>query len=527
MGKLRACYFETDKMKKDKTIFLFLVICFYLTLTIPWVFWPFFTLLPGILMFGLYSLLALGLAIDTTEVLLTICWRSNLLKIADEVPQRQDCAIVMTVCDDAKPEFINLLHPLTKAGYDVYLLDDSLYPESIPSSISQQIFYIRRSSRFGAKAGNLNHWLSMYRDSYKYIAILDADSVVPVNAMDTMLLAAQNPENSDVAIFQSKIGPIQNPRTLFAQVQGVGARPRAKVFERVHCRIGCLLSFGHNQLVRLDALAELGGFDETLSCEDTVLSLELASKQWRTELVDTWTYDSDPDTVAAYIRRSLRWARQTVELFNRPWYDVPLRLKLLLCRHLLNYTLPLVGFVLLFLSLWSSTSSYAATWNFLKASLCFDKGYLLYGLTLWPTFTIFLVCLILQTMLAVREGISIRLIFLAWSIGSAPYLFMLSPLAIALTKSAFGRRVDFVSTGSKYAQADDIKILFWATRIIPAFILLCLLGIGIIRLPGSLLVGFNAIWIAYLLFAPVALSISSMSVSQRSVLSHSIAKVDL
>lgn len=512
-------------MKNDKAIFLFLVICFYLTLTIPWVFWPLFTLLPGILMFGLYSLLSLGLAIDTTEVLLTICWRSKLLKIAVQVPRRQDCAIVMTVCDDAKTEFIDLLYPLKKAGYDVYLLDDSLYPESVSSSNGQQIVHIRRSSRLGAKAGNLNHWLSMYRDSYKYLAILDSDSVVPVDAMDTMLLAAQNPENSDVAIFQSKIGPIQNPRTLFAQVQGVGARPRARVFERVHCRIGCLLSFGHNQLVRLDALAEPRGFDETLSSEDTVLSLELASKQWRTELVDTWTYDSDPDTVAAYIRRSLRWARQTVEIFSQPWYNVPLRLKLLLCRHLLNYTLPLVGFVLLCLSVWSNTSSAATTWQFLTASLGFAQGYWLYGLTLWSTFSIFGVCLILQTMLAAREGISIRLIFLSWSIGSAAYLFMLAPLALALTKSAFGVRVDFVPTGSKYAQADHIKLLFWKTRIIPACFLLSVLVLGIIRHPGSILVGFNAIWIAYLFFAPIALAISSISTSQRSVLSN-IIEVD-
>jgi cellulose synthase/poly-beta-1,6-N-acetylglucosamine synthase-like glycosyltransferase len=526
MGTIKASCFETNKVKKDKAIFLFLVICFYLALSIPWVFWPLFTFLPGVLMFGLYSLLALGLAIDTTEVMLAICWRSKSMKIAAGVPQRQDCAIVMTVCDDAKPELINLLYPLMKAGYDVYLLDDSLYPEAMPNFVGKQIFHIRRPFRFGAKAGNLNHWLSRYSEAYKYVAILDSDSVVPVNAMDTLLLAAQHPDNSDVAIFQSKIGPTPNPRTLFARVQGVGARPRARVFERVHSRLGCLLSFGHNQLVRLSALAELGGFDETLSSEDTVLSLELVSKHWRTELVDTWTYDSDPETVAKYIRRSLRWARQTVELFSRPWYDVPVRLKLLMCRHLLNYTLPLVGFVLLCLSLWSSTASIGNTWNFLKASVCFDQGYWVYGLALWPTFAIFGVCLILQTILAIREGISVRLLFLAWIIGSAPYLFMLLPLALALTKSAFGKRVCFVPTGSKYAQAGDTKMVLWTTRIIPACVLLSLMGIGIIRHPGSLLVGFNAIWITYLFFSPAALAISSISDSQSSFLSHSIVEVD-
>jgi len=461
-------------------------------------------------MLGLYPLLAISLSVDTTEVLLAICWPSKTVKMAAGVPRRHECAIVMTVCDDARPEFIRLLLPLKKAGYDIYLLDDSSYPAIIPEFIAEQLFHVRRPSCSGAKAGNLNNWLAMYGNSYKCVAILDSDSIMPVSAVDMLLLAAEHPDNWDVAIFQSKIGPVPNPHSLFAQIQGVGARPRARIFERVHNRLGCILSFGHNQVVRINALIEVNGFDETLSSEDTVLSLELASKHWRTELVDTWTYECDPETVSAYIRRSLRWARQTVELFSRPWYNVPTHLKLLMCRHLLNYTLPLVGFILLCVSLWSSPSSIESVWTFLKASICLVQGYKVYGLALWSSFTIFGIFIILQTILAIREGISVRLLLLTWGLGSAPYLFMLFPLALALAKSAVGMRVRFIPTNSQNTQAQDAETTQWIFRILSACVILAFLWMGVIRRPASLIVGFNAIWLAYLFFSPVALIIFSI-----------------
>src|SRR5437868_9948271 len=113
-----------------------------------------------------------------------------------------------------------------------------------------------------------------------------------------------------------------------AKILATGARPRMRVMERVHGPLGLLLSFGHNQLIRLQPVREFGGFEETLTNEDTVLSLRLAAAGQRAALVDVWTTDTEPATVSAYIRRTLRWARQTVELVHYPWAGVPLRLKI-------------------------------------------------------------------------------------------------------------------------------------------------------------------------------------------------------
>ena len=277
--------------------------------------------------------------------------------------------------------------------------------------------HVRRLSRCGAKAGNLNHWLATHGHRYRYLTVLDADSVMPLATLDHLVRIAASPECARVAVFQTKIEAVTAGATLFARLQGIGARPRARVLERVHARLGCLLSFGHNQLIRIEALTAVNGFDENLTCEDTVLSLELASRGWRTELADAWSYDSDPVDVAACNRRTVRWARQTVEMFRRPWYDAPLCLKLLLCRHLLSYLLPPVAILLLGLSLWTGPASLAQAMDFLAASLRLEPGFRVYGIALLPSVALFLLLVTLRTAIALLERVPVHHLALSWVLG--------------------------------------------------------------------------------------------------------------
>ena len=161
--------------------------------------------------------------------------------------------------------------------------------------------------------------------------LLDADSVVSVDALTHMIAASEHQANSDVAVFQAKVKSNDHHTSVFAKALGVGTLPRAWVLERVHSRLGMLLSFGHNQLLRVSALQEVGGFDEHLAAEDTALSFSLASLGWRIGMVNVWTEDREPQSIATFNRRTLRWAAQTVQLFRNDWVDAPVRLKLLLC----------------------------------------------------------------------------------------------------------------------------------------------------------------------------------------------------
>jgi cellulose synthase/poly-beta-1,6-N-acetylglucosamine synthase-like glycosyltransferase len=391
----------------------------YIVLVVPSAAWPTNNLILSLVAGWLYALLALGLAAEVTELILALCWPPPTLQLSKAAPPRQKVAVLITVCDDWTIGNLRGLHPLSRAGYDVFVLDDSSLPAVLPSELLHRAVHVRRGQRSGAKGGNLNHWLWQYGNPYEYSVVLDADSSISTEVIDHLVLAAEHPENARVALFQSKVEPIAQA-SLFARVLAAGARPRARVLDRVHGPMGLLLSQGHNQLLRLGPVRSLGGFDETSTSEDTVLSLDLVATGWQIALVNVWSHDTEPDTVAAYTRRTVRWARQTVELFNHSWRPVPLRLKLLLCRHLLAYLLPLFSVGLLTMSLWSGPTRLSDSSRFLMAALTLQKGYFLYSVTLWSILSISGLLLILRMVVARQEGVPWRTQLLTAVFGGAP-----------------------------------------------------------------------------------------------------------
>lgn len=494
--------------RTSSAVTLFLAL--YGLLVIPWIFWPSGNSAFALLVFSLYSLLAVGLAADVTEVVLALCWPKCSPPRLKARVRETPTAVLMTVCDDASPRHLGCLRPLAMAGYDVYLLDDSTAPLSLPEDLRKCVTHVRRGNgRAGAKAGNLNHWLKHYGKRYEYAVLLDADSEMSAHAVETLVLTAEHRANARVAIFQAKIESADS-KSLFARMLSAGARPRARVMERVHGPLRLLLSFGHNQLLRLGPIRAIGGFNERLTSEDTSLSLELAAGGWQTRLVDVWTRDTDPESVAAYVRRTTRWARQTVELFHQPWRDVPLRLKLLLCRHLLCYTLPIVGILLLGISLWTGPDTPEKAWRFLAASFSFTDGYEVYGLALWPACAVFLLHTVLRLVIARLEGVSWRLLLLSLILGNAPFAALLLPLAGSVLLSALGFKVRFVPTNSRHALSLDARVHRQLLFSLTTCLLLSVLVAGALYRPGSLLVGFNVIWLAQLLLSPLSLLILAL-----------------
>ena len=453
----------------------------------------------------MYLLLAIGLACDTSEAILALCWgKKSPPQIVGKV-RREKTAISMTVCDDLSYDHLNSLRPLAEVGYDVYVLDDSELPITIPNSLYDKVTIVRRSSRKGWKAGNLNNWLFRHGTKYEYVLVLDADSLISVNSADKMLLTAEHPENAKVAIFQSKIRPKSFNPSFFSKIMGSGALPRMRIIERVHAPLQLLLSFGHNQLLRLQPIRSLGGFDETLTCEDTSLSLSLAASGWESKLVDVWSYDTDPVSPSAYVRRTTRWARQTVEVFQRPWLNVPLRIKLLLCRHLLSYLLPIIGTCLLVISLWNGPSSPTDTIDFMLKSLAMTKGYRLYAMSLLPSIAILILFIFLRIILALQEGVSCSRLFVTFLLGSAPYSILLFPLATSMIASCFGYRAQFIPTNSKISMNRDNNFVNIVQRTFVLFVLVGLLAFMILNRPGCLFVGFNFVWIGYIFLSPISL----------------------
>ncbi len=484
-----------------------LIVGLYGLLTIPMALWP--TLghhWEHVLFLALYCAMALALALEGAELILALAWTPCRLPLAASASDATQTAVLMTVCDDWDANAVAALGPLAEAGHDVFILDDSSHSSTASRAIPCGITVVRRPVRRGAKGGNLNHWLVASGNRYQNAIILDSDSIVPPKAAATMMRAAAHPANRAVAVFQAKTAArVGAGTTMFARLQGLGARPRARVFERVHAHLDILMSFGHNQLLRLAPIRALGGFDEVLTSEDTVLSLRLAELGYRTALVDTWTFESEPDTLGRSIARTTRWARQTVELFSRRWHRVPLRLKLLLCRHLLSYALPLVGLLLLLGSLWAAPASAGATLGFLRATVLWTAGYEIYALALGLVTGVFLAIVVMRTRLARVEGVGWRQWLMGMLLGTGPHVALLLPLAAALLASAAGRRVRFRPTNSApHGHWSQGWLLTAGTAA-----LTILVWIGVVMHPGALFIGLNLIWIGLFTLAPVSVAVLS------------------
>jgi cellulose synthase/poly-beta-1,6-N-acetylglucosamine synthase-like glycosyltransferase len=460
----------------------------------------------------LYAVLALSISADFAEALCAWWWRASPIPRTPGVPRRDRTAILMTVCDDWSASHFNDLELLVSGGYAVFVLDDSSEPAEIPTAPGRRIIHMRRPHRTHAKAGNLNHWLRERGRLFDYAIVLDADSRMSVACADCLVATAEHPANSDVAMCQSKLVPSVASSSLFVGAQAAVAIVRAHILDRVHQRLGLVLSAGHNVLIRLEPIRALGGFDETLSNEDTTLSLHLSEWGYRTVLVDTWSEDTNPETVATHNRRTVRWARQTFELFNRPWHSVPLRLKLLLCRHTLEHSFPLVGTAVLMLSVWKGPVHVADSIAITQAAFSLNEGLALYGLSLWFVIIVSAGLVLLRAILGLANGVSLRRQFLAAFALCAPSLTLIVPLACGIVASLCGRQTSFTPTNHRQALRRDSAAASRVSRILPAALVAAMLTLAVIRRPGSLLVGFNGLWVACLLLSPLVLAMGEWTI---------------
>jgi glycosyltransferase involved in cell wall biosynthesis len=334
-------------------VILFLLIFLGLSIPTGWLLidWSHLT---GIFYFMGFEIMFLGLAYDLTEGLFALFSKPLFVPKVIRTAGRPPVALLMTVCDDVRTDrWGQLLQDYL--NYDVFILDDSSDP--LQQELVDRAGYmtLRRNNRHAYKAGSLNHWFDQYGGRYQYFVVLDSDSLIPPDFISRMVQYAEHPQNANIAIFQSRILPVE-AKTFFAKTLGQVACLRLFAQERFANRAGLILSWGHNHLVRTEAIQQIHGFHESISPDDTTLSLMLGARGYSICLVDVESYDSDPEDIFAFGRRISRWAGQTTEVFKLPWEQAPFRLKLLLCQHLYSYLIHNVYAILLLMTAWGFDS---------------------------------------------------------------------------------------------------------------------------------------------------------------------------
>ncbi|MBM9592985.1 glucans biosynthesis glucosyltransferase MdoH [Roseitranquillus sediminis] len=232
----------------------------------------------------------------------------------------------------------------------------------------RRMFYRRRATNVGRKAGNIGDFITRSGGAYDYALILDADSLMEGATIVEMVRRMEA---------DPRLGLLQTlPRIIRAQsIFGRAMQFSASFYSPIFARGLAALQgpagpfWGHNALIRVRAFAEschlppLSGpppFGGHILSHDYVEAALLARGGWRVRLdPDLFgSFEEGPDDLLDYAKRDRRWCQgnlQYVRLLGAPGLTGWSRFALL--QATLGYVVPLFWLALL------STAVPAVLWH--------------------------------------------------------------------------------------------------------------------------------------------------------------------
>lgn len=288
-------------------------------------------------------------------------------------------AVFYTCMNDLKEEAVRTCLDQEYANYDLFILDDSSDPaehcrvDSLQARFPRAITVIRRPTRSGFKAGNLNYALDQVGHRYAYFAVVDADELLPPDFLtETVAIAEADSSLGFVQASHETYG-----ETEYAHRTGGGLDLHWDYFLPARNRFGFVYFYGHGALIRTQACLAAGGFPEIVS-EDVGLAVNMRKAGYRGYYAGHVVCREElPRTYAAFRRRSAKVLRGTLEFLTKifPGFartkSVPFveKLDLLIASSVLYLPIFFLGFVVLlhFVMPWLSRDTYSVALQGLPA----------------------------------------------------------------------------------------------------------------------------------------------------------------
>lgn len=452
----------------------------------------------GLARFMILQIVNINVAYGLTELVFYLLTKRTDLPSAPITSNPPRVALLYTTCDDVVPAALARLGSQSYVHCDVFVLDDSTTRDARGIVDESGFLVVRRGSRQGFKAGNLNNWLTRFGGTYDYIAVLDSDSILDEDFVARMVAYAEHPENSDVAVFQSRIR-VWNLDSSFARALSVWYPLWYAWTEKTANRCETVFSWGHNCLYRLPPLVAAGGFNEEYIAEDYATCVGLMQKGHRCRFVDVVSYEAAPALMRDYTKRATRWARQTLQLFAMDMSGLPVTSRLHVFMNGYSFAIWTVFVPGMFLAIWGTQSSPSdvvetvrllATTKFLRTPMAGPVFVMLF-------FNMYF--LLGRLPVAARLGIPWRDYFstMLLLIAMGPYLMV--PLVCSqIGYVLLGRKIRFEVTKKVAGRPSFLQILSdmrWG------LLLMSLVVLGLLRNPAGLL--WNFPWLIPFIGSPL------------------------
>ncbi len=234
-------------------------------------------------------------------------------------------AVLYPTCNDFKTRAVMACLNQQYPRFHVFLLDDSTNEEqrarvdAFHAAHLERTTIVRRPTRQGYKAGNLNNALQGAASAFPFFAVVDADEVLPDDFLRRTMAYLKD---SDLAFVQANHAPNPEQESTFAH----DIAPTILPFWDIHCRprnrYGFVLFLGHGAVVRRSAWERAGGFPEVIT-EDLAFSALLAKNGLRGIFLESVVCNEDfPATYPAFKRQHERYVIGTTQVMLQ--YLLPL-----------------------------------------------------------------------------------------------------------------------------------------------------------------------------------------------------------
>ncbi len=230
-------------------------------------------------------------------------------------------AILYTTCNDFVERSAESCVAQSYPAFTVYLLDDGTEPEhrarvdAFAARHPERVRVVRRESRRGYKAGNLNHALRTAAIAEPLFALVDADEVLPPDFLQRMVPRLL--VDDACGFVQANHRCIASRPGTLADAMGVGIDIHWRWYQPLRNRYGFVMLLGHGALLRRAAWEEAGGFPEIVS-EDLGFALRVREHGWRGRFAeDVICFEEFPESVRAFRVRHMKWTRGTCEFLAR------------------------------------------------------------------------------------------------------------------------------------------------------------------------------------------------------------------
>jgi len=301
---------------------------------------------------------------------------------------------------------------LTYANKDIFLLDDTRYDGSndeykkkIEKLCKRKKVALFRHTWRGAKAGMLNDFLAFLRKEQKsdvscqfikddfekhnskYLIVFDADQNPFLDFIEPLVRYMEKKKNT--AFIQTPQYYTNFEKNKVAKASGLQQAVFYEYISEGKSLADSMICCGTNIIYRLEAVNEVGGFDENSITEDFALSFKLHQNGWHSHYYGRiGAFGMGPEDLGAYFKQQYRWAAGTIDTFKttvKAFFHNPKQLSWIKWwEYFLSGTYYFIGFVFLILFIcpvlfifFSIPSYFANPWIY---GLIFGP-YLLFGMT--------------------------------------------------------------------------------------------------------------------------------------------------